>query len=242
MGRQKVTRVCGEDSEGMSDMHQTIIDAVERAATGMVTQFEAQATRFFTENDLVCALHRLIHSELAGLGLDGVPDSDGLPHGLLHCEYPTSFRCDMSECGFLARTDDYPTPAGGRYKRGHYDLVVLNPVVVKQHSYAALKGQNYALLQSRVLPKLDATEPMILYGLELAFTRDEIGVSHEQTARNLVATVLQDTAKLNESLARPEWMRKGVMLAFVKGTSETMLASIRTALGDMPTVRLISAK
>jgi hypothetical protein len=63
-----------------------------------------------------------------------------------------------------------------------------------------------------------------------------------QTARNPVALVLQDTAKLNESLARPGWMWRGVMLAFVKGTGDPALGSISTALQGVPAVRLISAK
>lgn len=226
-------------------MQQAITDAVDRSITALVDLFQGEPSRFFTENDLVCCFHRMLHGELSGLGLDTVLDKDGLPHGLIHCEYPTPFRCDMGGKRFQIKTDEDRTPGGRRFKRGHFDVVTLNPEFIRRHSYAAIKGQNYALLRSAVLPSLDTAEPLALYGVEFVFCRDEIkpsrGKDWQKAARGFVETVRQDWAKLAASLAVTGFMRRAVMLAFLKGTSGSVLDSIRSGLQGLSGVRLTTA-
>jgi len=41
--------------------------------------------------------------------------------------------------------------------------VVFNPAFIHRHSFAAIKGQNYALIRSAVLPTLEAAEPLLLW-------------------------------------------------------------------------------
>lgn len=42
--------------------------AVEDSTSALADLFEREGTRFFTENDVGCCLHRLLHDNLAGLG------------------------------------------------------------------------------------------------------------------------------------------------------------------------------
>jgi len=98
-------------------MQQAIIDAVDRSITALVSLFQGESSRFFTENDLVCCYHWMLQGELSSLGLDTITDKDGQPHGLIHCEYPTPFRCDMGGKRFQIETDENPTP-GGRSSSG----------------------------------------------------------------------------------------------------------------------------
>lgn len=226
-------------------MQQAITDAVVRSITALVGLFRDEPSRFFTENDLVCCFHRMLHGELAALGLDTVNDGDKLPHGLIHCEYPTPFRCDMGGKRFEVKSDEERTPGGGNYKRGHYDVVVLNPAFVRRHPYSIIKGQHYARLRSAVLPKLDAAEPLALYGVEFVFCRDEIkpsrGRDWERAAQAFVDTVTQDSAKLDASVALAGFMKRSVMLAFLKGTSGRVLDSITAGLRGLPGVTLTTA-
>jgi len=223
-------------------MQQAIIDAVDRSITALVALFQGEPSRFFTENDLVCYFHRMLHGALSGLGLDTVLDKDGLPHSLIHCEYPTPFRCDMGGKRFQIQADEDRTAGGRKFKRGHFDVVALNPTFVRRHSYAAIKGQNYALLRSAVLPTLDAAEPLALYGVEFVFYRDEIkpsrGKDWEKAARGFVESVRQDWAKLAASLVVTGFMRQAVMLAFLKGTGGRVLASVTIGLQGLSEVRL----
>ena len=184
-------------------MQQRIIDATHRSIKSLIEMFQAEPTRYFTENDLVCNLHRLLHVAIADEGADIVPDRDNLTHGLIHCEYPTPFRCDMGGTRFEIKTDEDRTERGKRFQRGHYDLVILNPAFISNHSYPTIKAQDYSLIQSSVLTSLTASEPVVLFGIELVFCRDEIkpsrGKNWEKAALEFVAGVRQDTAKLRVS-------------------------------------------
>jgi hypothetical protein len=189
-------------------MQQAIIEAVDQSIQTISDLFAKEATRFFTENDLVCCFHRLLHDRLELLDMGSAKDQDKLPHNLIHCEYPTPFRCDMKGKAFQARMDDETTPNKGKYSRGHYDVVVLNPTFVRNHSYSAIKGQTYAVFQATVLPSLSQDDPAFLYGLEFMFSRDEIkpsrGSDWEKAAKDFVAKVLQDAAKRKRALDERE--------------------------------------
>jgi hypothetical protein len=177
------------------------------------------------------------------LGLETAFDKDDLPHSIIHCEYPTFFRCDMGGTKFEVKEDDVLTTAGRGYKRGHYDVAVLNPAFIRRHSYAELKAQNYSILNSKVLPGLTAEEPAIIYGVEFIFSRDEIpssrGKDWEAAAKRFVAEVLQDTSKLKANVIRQGVMERIAMLAFVFGTGDTVMGSIRSQLGQEQCVRLM---
>ena len=231
---------------GGQERREAIVKAVEDSTSALADLFEREATRFFTENDLVCCFHRLVHDALAGLGAATVPDSDGRPHALVHCEYPTPFRSDMGRRRFAVRTDDERTPGGGKYRRGRFDVAVLNPSFVGGHPYATIKGQNYAAFRSAVLTGLAEADPIVLYGVEFVFCRDEIkpsrGGEWEKAANQFVAGVRQDAAKLTAAVATAGYMHRATLLAFVKGTTGKVMESIRSGLDGLPSVRLTTAQ
>lgn len=226
-------------------MQQEIINAVDGSIEALIRLFQREPTRFFTENDLVCCFHRFLHEALEAMRVATANDKDGLPHDLIHCEYPTPFRCDMKNKGFQRRTDEDRTPRGKGYKRGHYDIVVLNPAFVARHSYSEIKCQDYGEFLVTVASTLIEVEPMLLYGVEFDYSRDTIkpsrGNDWEKAAKAFVAEVLQDTAKLTASIAMAGFMKKAAMLAFTKGTSGKVIDLIRSSLQCVPTARLIVA-
>jgi hypothetical protein len=223
-----------------------IIRAVQTCVSTLKSTFETEPTRFFTENDVVCVFHRLVHEALSVLGLGTVKDREGNPHSLVHCEFPTPFRCDMREGKFGAKADDDRTPSGGKYSRGHFDVVVLDPAFVAGHTYQVIKAQDYEGFCSAVQSDLDGADPVVLYGVEFVFCRDEIkrsrGLDPDRAANAFVAEVRQDADKLAEARRRPGFMRDGVMLAFVKGSSGPVMEVIRRQLDAMPGVDLCATR
>ena len=193
----------------------------------------------------MCCFHRLLHENLAGLGLATVCDKDKQPHGLIHCEYPTPFRCDMGNEQFEVKADDLRTPGGSKYRRGRFDVAVLNPSFVGSHPYATIKGQDYAGFRSAVVSRMVAADPIVLYGIELVFSRDEIkpskGEEWEQAANRFVAGVRQDAAKLAAAVATTGFLHRAILLAFMKGTSGEVMQTIRRQLESVPLVRLITS-
>ncbi len=219
--------------------------AVENSISAIVDLFEKEATRFFTENDLVCCFQRMLHEAVDEMGVATVLDLDGKPHNLIHCEYPTPFRCDMGGKRFEIKTDEDRTPGGRKYRRGRFDVVVLNPSFIGKHSYSAIKGQNYAAFQSAVLTGRAEADPIVLYGIEFVFCRDEIkpskGEDWEKAANDFVAKVCQDAKKLRAAVEAGGYMSRATMLAFVKGTGGKVMESITRNLDGLPSVVLTKA-
>lgn len=230
---------------GVSEQRKEIIGAVDGAISTILDLFKKEPTRFFTENDLVCCFHRILHDNLTAMGQATCPDRDHKPHNLIHCEYPTPFRCDMGEKRFEIKTDDARTPGGKKYRRGRFDVAILNPSFIGKHPYATVKAQHYETLRSAVLTGLSVDAPVVLYGVEFVFCRDEIkpsrGGDWEKAAKEFVAKVQQDTAKLRAGVAVTGFMTKGIMLAFVKGTSGRVLDTISRSLSEAPCTQLTIA-
>ena len=143
---------------------------------------------------------------------------------LIHGEYPTPFRCDMEKNKFEIKDDEARTKNGGKYQRGHYDIVVLNPDFISQHPYKVIKAQNYELYKEQVLSKIDRYCPVILYGLEFMYSREPLkysrGDDKEKGINEFVAKITQDAEKLIASKNIKGFMDQIKVLTFVKGSSE----------------------
>jgi len=200
--------------------HQGIIEAVDKSIEMLCSEFQSDPTLFFTENDLVCYFYCFLWQKLP---TSNVYDKDGYKHFLIHMEYPTPFRCDMSKNKFEIKNDEERTEKGGKYQRGHYDMVVFNPDFIKDHSYEAIKAQNYELYKEQVLSNIDRFKPVILYGLEFMYRREPLkyskGEDKEKGINDFVAKVIQDADKLVYSQNKEGFMGKVKMLTFVKGSS-----------------------
>jgi hypothetical protein len=204
--------------------HHTIIGIVNKTIDSLIESFKAESTRFYTENDLVCFYYSLLQQRLKDLKAETQKDSDGYVHHLIHSEYPTPFRCDMQNKRCVIKTDTDLTPNGKKFKRGHYDIVVMNPFFISQYPYHTIKAQDYNLFNTLIKSKLSEINPVILYGIEFMFKRDPLkwsrGSDKKKAVKQYVAEVLQDADKLLHGKNKPGFMAEVKMLVFVKGTNE----------------------
>lgn len=160
----------------------------------------------------------MVERKLVARGKLFVNTLDNQRISLLHHEYPTPFRCDMRKHGFRIATDDERTNKGGLYRRGYYDLVVLNPDFVRSHDLVIVSGKNYEKFCSarddiNVTPLLWVCE--ILFG---AHVEDDL-------PRNWMKLVEQDSKKVIETLDYKvgkgiDFARCGDVLVFIGIASE----------------------
>jgi len=163
-----------------------IEEKVTTSINKLIKEFELESTLFYTENDLVCRFYSILQEELAYYK---AKDVNGYCHYLVHREYPTPFRCDMSGSRFEVKGDDDRTPKGGKYRRGHYDIVVLNPEFIEKFDYEIVKGQNYSLVRRNF-------QYPVIYGVEFAFNRYS---KTKRSVERFIDLVIQDYRKLEES-------------------------------------------
>jgi hypothetical protein len=210
--------------------YSNIIDSVEKSIGTLCREFQSRPNLFFTENDIVCFFYNILRQNLSN---PFAKDKDGYEHLLIHGEYPTPFRCDMRGDRFEIK-DDNET----KYKRGHYDIVVLNHDFIKAYSYSIIKGQNYEEYKRKALSDISNYSPIVLYGIEFMYSRDPLkfskGEDKERGVEGFVAKVLQDAKKLAETKKWNEgFMGHSKMLTFVKGSSPEMQEVIKRELSKV---------
>ncbi len=173
----------------------SIVAAALKGLESLEEEFRNEPTLFFTEHDLASRAYELIQKELDHRK---VRRNGGKSYYLVHHEYPTPFRCDMSGRSFAVKEEDDRTPRGGKYQRGHYDLVVFSPEFLQQCDYQLAKGQDYEIVK-RDLPSVIKTigSAPILVGIEFMFNRDPF--ASEKNVEDWWKGVLQDYQKLDAS-------------------------------------------
>jgi hypothetical protein len=215
--------------------HEAIIGAVDQSIEELCKEFRSRPTLFYTEHDMVSFFYAILQRTLS---MATARDRDASEHLLIHLEYPTPFRCDMGGHRFAIKGDDERTPQGGLYRRGHYDVVVLNPAFIKEHSYELIKAQDYALYKKLVLPKLDRDNPAILYGLDFVLRRDPFPLLRERERKGrevidaFIARVNEDAEKLVASQAIPGFMDRVKVLTFVKGGADEVRTFLFKTLSE----------
>lgn len=132
--------------------------------------------------------------------------------------YPTPFRCDMNKYDFRVVSDRDRTPRGRLYRRGHYDLVVLNPDFVRSYDLVTVSGKNYEKFCS-VGDEIDATP--LLWVCEILFGAHV----EDDLPKNWMKLVEQDSKKVIETLKYEvgtgvTFARSGSVLVFLGVTSE----------------------
>jgi len=147
---------------------------------------------FFSEHDIHSVLYSLAREELKQLGVDSQVTRDGYVTSLVHHEYPTPFRCDMHGYGFRIASDREKTSKGGLYKRGHYDLVILNPVFIKDNLMDAVCGKDYHIFRLQMC-KIKV-EPLIWACEILYFPRIK------KLPQKAIRIIQQDVLKIKETL------------------------------------------
>jgi hypothetical protein len=185
---------------------------VDRGLSNLQREFRERPDLFYTEHDLASRAYHLIQDEL---GYPQIRDQDGEMHYIVHHEYPTPFRCDMHGTSFAVVDEEARAPGGGKYRRGHYDLVVLNPEFVEQGWLEVLSGQKYDLVKGQLPGLMDNLgEPPIYAGVEFIYRRtpfrSRTGVEH------WFKRIRQDMEKLEASVVwrdRP-FMQSIISIAF----------------------------
>jgi len=210
--------------------YSNIIDSVEKSIGTLCREFQSRPNLFYTENDIVCFFYNILRQNLPN---PFAKDKKGYEHLLIHGEYPTPFRCDMKGDRFEIKDDDET-----KFKRGHYDIVVLNPDFIRAHSYSIIKAQNYGEYQKQALSDISDYSPIVLYGIEFMFSRDPLklskGEDKERGVEGFVAKVLQDAKKLTETKKWNEgFIGHTKMLTFVKGSSHKIQGKIKRGLSKV---------
>ncbi|MFP4545639.1 MAG: hypothetical protein ACLFPN_02165 [Methanomassiliicoccales archaeon] len=203
-------------------MPDVIVRWVDECLERMREDFRSAPSFFFTENDLVCHLFYLLMQKQ---NLLLATDLGGQRHMLVHTEYPMPFRCDMGDHRFKIKRDDELTSDGKTYRRGHYDMAVLNPSAVKSHMYEDINGQDFKRFKGRVIEGGSESFPIILYGLDFIFKRDMIS---ESGVRSFSKSVYQDCEKIRRSKNPMTsgfehlngFMGKGKVLVFVRSPED----------------------
>jgi hypothetical protein len=147
---------------------------------------------YFSEHDIHSVLYHLTQEQLKQHGENSQTTLDGFETTLVHHEYPTPFRCDMQGYKFQRASEEERTPKGGLYKRGHYDLVILNPDFVKNNTLDIVCGKNYKKLQP-ILPRLAI--PLLIWGCEIIYFP-----KIKKIPKNAIETIEQDALKIKETI------------------------------------------
>ena len=95
-------------------------------------------------------------------------DTANGPAPLVHQEYPTPFKCQMGDLRFEVLEDD------AQARRGHYDLVVLNPWWVERVSPEAITNESFDLFRREIRDNAQPGDPpLCLVGIEFHLVRTE---------------------------------------------------------------------
>jgi hypothetical protein len=135
--------------------------AIQSAAKQQISQlcvlFREDPSSFRSEAELVSRLSAL----LAGHSSSVVNASDAT-ESLVHQEYATPFKCQMGDLRFEVLEDS------SRGKRGHYDLVVLNPWWVDKASRGAINNRDFAQFRQEIRDRAQPQDPpLCLVGIEI---------------------------------------------------------------------------
>jgi len=147
---------------------------------------------FFTEHDVHSTLYNIAKEELQLNGVLSAKTRDGHHIILVHHEYPTPFRCDMHDYGFRRVSEEERTPTGGLYKRGHYDLVILNPQFVGNNELDVVCGKDYQKFKT-AMEKVN-TAPLIWVCEVIFFPRVRT------IPNDAIQLIEQDALKAKETL------------------------------------------
>lgn len=184
--------------------------------------FQKHPNWFFTEHDIHSVLYNIAKEELK---LNGVPTErtrDGHQVLLVHHEYPTPFRCDMKKYGFQIK---YEPP----YRRGHYDLVILDPEFVRNNKLAVVCAKDYQRFGS-VMHKV-RVEPLI-WACEVIFFPEV-----KKLPKNALKTIEQDALKVKETLRfkvgqNRHFCKLGSILVFTSHTTKEA-SNLKTQIADL---------
>lgn len=171
---------------------------LENLHSNISTTFQKNPHRFFTERD--------IHSELCLIATDLLEKrgdllattKDEYVVSRVHHEYPTPFRCDMSNYGFKLITEEEFNMKrkqinGFRARRGFIDFVILNPGFISSNNLSVVSGKRYKDLLSNLRNQRD---PVLDLAIEVVYYFACDKRLHEGIMKRRVDSTIQDYKKL----------------------------------------------
>ncbi|MEQ4489573.1 MAG: hypothetical protein AAC990_04305 [Dehalococcoides mccartyi] len=192
----------------MADVNIAVNNGIEK----IIHDFQIHPHYYFTEEDIRWRLLREIENDLALAGSEQIPFPKGVT-SVIHTEYPTPFRCSMSERQF--KLLDFADTKG---QRGHFDIAILNEKSASQCEFEILRSQYYKpfcekLKSGRIqLPLLD-------YAIELKLFRDLAHPNRTESARQQAEYAVQAILKLEATLQPNDYYHepfavRGIALLF----------------------------
>jgi hypothetical protein len=150
-------------THGSTETEHTAQTVARSAITRLAALFREDPTAFSGGADL--------SSQLATLLAEHPAFTFHTPNGpvsLVHQEYPTAFKCQMGDLRFEVLEDH------ARARRGHYDLVVLNPWWVERVSPETSATENFTLFRREIRDRAQPGDPpLCLVGIEFHLVRTE---------------------------------------------------------------------
>jgi hypothetical protein len=197
------------------------MNAIQEAMAGAidttVSDFRRWPQRYFTEEDIRWRLMSHIDVCLRGQ-LGGAVNLAAGGCSLLHCEYPTPFRCKMTGTAFKV------AGRSSRARRGHFDIVVLDPVSAGTVGFEVVRGQSYGILLEQ-LPKLQL--PFLECIVELKLFRGLSQAESTKTAHQQAELAAQAIQKVAATLVPQPGYYSAPFARWA-----TMLAFDNSAAGD----------
>ena len=201
---------------------QKLLIQLETALHRLVESFWEEPYRYFTEADAVAALQSWV-ARRPGLG-QPYHTLDGFETGLLHHAYPTFFRLDDKE-----PTERKTAPS----RRGHYDLVLINPTYVQQHEAETIHNR-------RIDAQGDRARPPLLAAVEFKLFIQSWNPEKEPLVR-------QDLGKLALAFEHPSDVSAAYMCVFCRdvrsepGNPQDYRQALESLSAEVPDIGLVVA-
>jgi len=176
----------------------------------LIETFGQHPNHFFTEHDIHSVLYNIAREELQRNDVLMAKTSDRYEIALVHHEYPTPFRCSMKGYGFEIK-DEKP------YRRGHYDLVILNPEFVENTEREVVYGKDYQKFTSAMQ---NVTVEPLIWACEVVFFPVV-----KKLPKNALKIIEQDALKVKDTLRHRvgrnlHFCKMGSVLVFTSHTAE----------------------
>jgi len=192
----------------MTDVNKAVDSGIEN----IINDFQQHPHSYFTEEDVRWRLLREIENALAVDGAEHILFSEGVT-SVIHTEYPTPFRCSMSERQFELL--DITNTKG---QRGHFDVVVLNAKAAAKCDFETLRSQYYKVFCDKLKAK-EMPLPLLDVAIELKLFRDMAHPNRTESAKQQAEYAVQAIRKLEATVKPNEYYpepfaKRGIVLLF----------------------------
>ena len=183
-------------------------NVVHVALQDLLHDFRKYPEKYFTEEDIRWRFMAFLSQLLRKHGTEVVSIQDGRT-SVLHGEYPTPFRCKMPGRTFTI------APPESKARRGHFDIVLLDPDSIRGCSFEVVRAQFYrkflAHLSSLPMPFVDTIIELKLFR-DLAHPNRTVSATRQ--GEYAVQAILKTVAALLPQIGyyTKPFARRGIVL------------------------------